>query len=437
MDRTSESTADTQDRASQPGGRAEPGVVLVFGPSGPTMIAARVSNDGLELGRASFGGALENDDRVSRNHVHVTRSGDAFLVEDAGSRNGTRLGGEALERPSVAAHGAIVRFGRSIVVLVNDVRPFEQPRPVDDDTMIVGPTVRAAHAAVKLAAGESPTLLLHGESGSGKELAAKLFHDASGRTGPLVAVNCAAIPAGLAERLLFGAKKGAYSGADDADGYVQSAHDGTLFLDEVAELDAAVQSKLLRAIETHEALPLGASKPRKVDVRFVFATHKDLRGEAQRGAFRQDLYYRIARPLVNLPALRDRKEDVPWLVARAVIARQRGADSDAELRVHPSLVEACLLRTWPGNVRELVAEVKQAALRAKSAGRDEVTSAELGDDAGRSLVPESPRKVDAESPDDARIARVLADVGGNVTRAAKTLGMHRTQLRRWMERQKK
>jgi transcriptional regulator with GAF, ATPase, and Fis domain len=437
MDRTSESTADTQDRASQPGGRAEPGVVLVFGSSGPTMIAARVPKDGLELGRASFGGALDSDDRVSRNHVRVTRSGDAFLVEDAGSRNGTRLGGEALERPSVAAHGAIVRFGRSIIVLVSDVRPFEQPRPIDDGALIVGPTLRAAHAAVKLAAAESPTLLLHGESGSGKELAAKLFHDASGRTGPLVAVNCAAIPAGLAERLLFGAKKGAYSGADDAEGYVQSAHDGTLFLDEVAELDAAVQSKLLRAIETHEALPLGASKPRKVDVRFVFATHRDLRGEAQRGAFRQDLYYRIARPLVVVPALRDRKEDVPWLVARAVTARQRGADSDAELRVHPSLVEACLLRTWPGNVRELVAEVKQAALRAKSAGRDEVTSAELGDDAGRSLTPESARKVDAESPDDARIARTLAGVGGNVTRAAKTLGMHRTQLRRWMEKQKK
>ena len=425
MERTSESTADTQDLPSSRSGSAEPGVVLVFGPSGPTMIAARIPKEGVVLGRASFGGALEDDDRVSRNHVRVTRSGDAFLVEDAGSRNGTRLGGEALERPSVAANGSVVRFGRSVIVLADDVRPFEQPRAIDEGEMIVGPTLRLAHAAVKLAAGESPTLLLHGESGSGKEIAAKLFHDASGRTGALVAVNCAAIPTGLAERLLFGSKKGAYSGADDADGYVQSAHEGTLFLDEVAELDAAVQSKLLRAIETHEALPLGASKPRKVDVRFVFATHKDLRAEAQRGSFRQDLYYRIARPLVDVPALRDRKEDVPWLVAR----------SAGDLRVHPSLVEACLLRTWPGNVRELVAEVKQAALRAKSAGRDEVTSAELDDDAGKSLAPETAPA--AESPDDAKIARVLADEGGNVTRAAKTLGMHRTQLRRWMEKQKK
>jgi transcriptional regulator with PAS, ATPase and Fis domain len=389
------------------------------------MIAARVPKKGVVLGRASFGGALEDDDRVSRNHVRVTCSGDAFLVEDAGSRNGTRLGGETVERPSVAASGAIIRFGRSVVIIVDDVRPFEAPRAVDDGDVIAGPTLRAAHAAVTLAAGESPTLLLHGESGCGKELAAKLFHDASGCTGPLVAVNCAAIPAGLAERLLFGAKKGAYSGADDADGYVQSAHEGTLFLDEVAELDAAVQSKLLRAIETHEALPLGASKPRKVDVRFVFATHRDLRAEAQRGAFRQDLYYRIARPIVDVPALRDRKEDVPWLVARAA----------GEMRVHPSLVEACLLRVWPGNVRELVAEVKQAALRAKSAGRDEVTSAELGDDAGKSLAPESAPA--NEAPDDARIARALADESGNVTRAAKALGMHRTQLRRWMEKQKK
>ena len=423
-ERTAETaTADTQDAASR-SARAEPGVVLVLGPRGPTMIAARVPQDGLVLGRSSFGGAIEDDDRASRSHVRVRRSGRAFLVEDAGSRNGTRLGGEPLAEARVAGAGDVVRFGRSIVVLASDVRPFERPRAPDEET-VVGPTLRAAHDAIALAARDATTLLLRGESGSGKELAARVFHEASGRGGPLVAVNCAAIPAGLAERLLFGARKGAYSGADDADGYVQSANDGTLFLDEVAELDAAVQSKLLRALETREVLPLGASKPRKVDVRFVFATHKDLRAEAASGAFRKDLYYRIARPEVRIPPLRERKEDVAWLVARAL----------GEAAPHASLVEACLLRPWPGNVRELVAEVKQAALRARTEERDEVTAADLGAEAGRALAHEdAPR---AAAPDDDRIARALADAGGNVTRAAKALGMHRTQLRRWVDRQKR
>ncbi len=412
---------DTQDRHED--SRAEPGAVLVLGPRGATRIAMRIGKDGIVIGRSSFGGAVEEYDRASRSHVRVTRSAGAFVVEDAGSRNGTRVRGEEIDGARVLAAGDVIRFGRSIVLLVDDVRPFEIARPAIEGDVVIGPTLRAAHAAITLAAAEHDTLFLRGESGTGKEIAARLFHDASARTGALVAVNCAAIPVGLAERLLFGARRGAYSGAEDAEGYVQSANNGTLFLDEIAELDAAVQSKLLRVLESREVLALGASKPRVVDVRFVFATHKDLREEAQRGTFRKDLLYRIARPEVHLPTLAERREDIPWLVERALAKAP-----------HVSLVEACMLRAWPGNVRELIAEVKQAALRARATSRDEVTARDLSDDAGHAL---DTKKSDAPKPDDERIARTLAEEGGNVTRAAKALGIHRTQLRRIIDKQKK
>jgi transcriptional regulator with GAF, ATPase, and Fis domain len=188
-----------------------------------------------------------------------------------------------------------------------------------------------------------------------------------------------------------------------------------------------VQSKLLRVLESREVLALGASKARTVDVRFVLATHRELRAEVSAGSFRQDLYYRIARPEVSIPPLRERIEDVPWLVARAL----------GELRAHVSFVEECMMRAWPGNVRELVAEVKQSVLRARAAGRDEVSARDLTDDAGHALDAEKKSSPPAPEPDDARIAEALAAEGGNVTRAAKVLGMHRTQLRRMIEKQKR
>ncbi len=424
-DRTADTATggDTQDRACDET-RAEPGVVLVLGPHGATRVAMRFGKKEIVIGRSSFGGAVEEDDRASRSHVRVTRSAKAFVVEDAGSRNGTRVRGEEIDGACVVAAGDVIRFGRSLALLVDDVRPFEIARPSIEGDVVIGPTLRASHAAISLAAADHDTLLLRGESGTGKEIAARLFHDASARSGALVAVNCAAIPVGLAERLLFGARRGAYSGAEDAEGYVQSATNGTLFLDEIAELDAGVQSKILRVLESREVLALGASKPRTVDVRFVFATHKDLREEAQKGSFRKDLLYRIARPEVRLPTLAERREDIPWLVARALGAKTP----------HVSLVEACMLRAWPGNVRELAAEVKQAALRARAASRDEVIARDLSVEAGHVL---DAKKNDAPTKaDDTRIARALAEEGGNVTRAAKALGIHRTQLRRIIDKKK-
>src|SRR5262249_15941137 len=156
----------------------------------------------------------------------------------------------------------------------------------------------------------------------------------------------------------FGARRGAYSGAtEDADGYIVAAEGGVLFLDEVAELDLDVQAKVLRVVETHEVLPLGGSKPRHVEVRMCFATHRDLSAAVAEGRFRADLYYRIGEPQVQMPSLRERREEIPWLAMRAHEAAGGGPPLGAKL------IEACLLRPWPGNVRELVSAIGAAIER--------------------------------------------------------------------------
>ena len=418
-------TRETDDTRSTRAPRAAPGVVLVSSMGRPTLVPLRLDAESV-IGRPSFAGALEGDDRVSRRHVRVTPS---LAVEDLGSRNGTAVNGARVQRRQCVP-GDVIRIGHSLLLLVGDVTPFEAPAPMEVEGAIVGPSSRRAWDAILAAGRADGGLLLLGESGCGKEVAARAFHRATGRSGSLVAVNCAAIPAALAERLLFGTRKGAYSGADaDAEGYVQAASGGTLFLDEIAELDAQVQAKLLRVVETKEVLALGAAKARAVDVRVCAATHEDLRARVADKGFRQDLYYRIGRPEVRLPPLRERKEEIPWLIEHAT----RGAGG----RVHVSFVEACMCREWPGNIRELLSETRRAADLARAAGAADVGRQHLDAAAGAPLRTSAPAARSASpiaTPDDAAIARALEAAGGNVTRAARELGMHRTQLRRWLEK---
>ncbi len=241
-------------------------------------------------------------------------------------------------------------------------------------------------------------------------------------------VDCASIPPNLAERLLFGARKGAYSGATaDVDGYLQSAHEGTLFLDEIAELDASVQAKLLRVLESKQVLALGATRPRAVDVALCSATHRDLRTMAATGGFREDLFFRIGRPAVALPPLRERLEDIAWLVQSAL------ARLDAP-RPHVSLVEACLTRSWPGNVRELISAIGGAASEAARRSARRVDASHLDPESGHDLGHVARRPAPVPATDAAAVSEALRVAGGNVTGAARALGWHRTQLRRWISK---
>jgi DNA-binding NtrC family response regulator len=423
----SETTSQVEPQHEGPTARAVPGLLLVFAAGRPQLAAFPVEPK-LELGRDALAALGLEDKRLSRKHAELSAAPGGLLVRDLDSRNGTFIAGERLRGERLVSPGTVLRLGDTLFLASDDVAPYRNASVEVADNTVLGPRLSLVWSEIAQAAKTGDSLHLQGETGSGKELAARHFHQASGRAaGPFVAVNCATIPPAIAERLLFGARKGAYSGADaDTDGYLQAADGGTLFLDEIAELSLEVQAKLLRVIETRQVLPLGATRPRTVDLRLVSATHRDLRQEAAATRFREDLYYRIGRPSVALPPLRERREDVPWLM-RWMLARE-----PSPLKLSPSFVEEVMDRAWPGNVRELRIELAAASSAARAASSDTLEARHLGDSAGQ------PLEVDTgdtpTTPDLTQIARALAEHGGKVATTARALGMHRNQLRRLMAR---
>ncbi|WP_437965454.1 sigma 54-interacting transcriptional regulator [Sorangium sp. So ce260] len=409
---------------------ATPGLVVIFTRGQPACAPIPLADGAVVLGRAPADDmVVVDDEQVSRRHARVALSGQGLQISDLGSRNGTFVDGEQVEEQVFSSLPRLIRIGGTLLRFTADIAPFQRGGVLEHEDGVVGPTLRQTRELIARAGARGETLLLTGPSGSGKELAARAFHAATGRGGPFVAVNCAAIPEGLAERLLFGARRGAYSDATaDAEGYVQAAHGGTLFLDEIAELDASVQPKLLRVLETREVLALGDTRPRKVEFRLCAATLRDLQAEVAARRFREDLYYRIGRPEVRIPALTERLEELPWLIA-AELKRD-----GARLAPSVSLVESCALRAWPGNVRELLREVRQAGLSAHAAGRAVVEAPDLAPSAGLDIT-----EVAKRTPAPVELRRIAIEMAlrreqGNVTRAARSLGMHRNQLRRWLAR---
>ncbi|MBL8623549.1 MAG: sigma 54-interacting transcriptional regulator [Myxococcales bacterium] len=386
------------------------------------------------LGRelATAAGKLELDDgRASRVHAEVRRVGDGWRVRDLGSHNGTFVDGRKLDGEATAEDGALVRTGATLFWLVADGGAAVDDGVALERGAVIGLRSRLTDDAIRRAAA-SPTLLILGESGTGKERLARAYHQAGPRAGgPFVPVNCAAIPEAIAERVLFGSKKGAYSGAEDAPGYVSAAHGGTLFLDELGELDPALQAKLLRVLETREVWPVGATRGVPVDCGLVAATHRDLRGAVAAGRFREDLYYRLTKPVAHVAPLRQRKDEIPVLAERAVAAVA------PTLALHPRLLEALCLRPWPGNVRELLHEVRAAATAALAAGAAEVRLEHLADDAGQGFAaaaPDEPARAAPRELDKDALVAAMTTAGGNVSAAARALGLHRTQLYRLLDR---
>ncbi len=414
-----------------------PGVIVVFSKGEPLQAPVRLEQGSVTLGRRSMPGVQLSDHRMSRSHVRVSKTSSGFRVEDLESRNGSSLNGQRLEGALDVTGLAVVRAGDTLFVLRDDVRPFEQHALDLGEPWVLGPKMRSVLDAIRRSAAFG-SLHITGETGTGKELAARSFHTfGPSPSGPFVAVNCATIPEGVADRLLFGAKKGAFSGASaDVGGYVQEADGGTLFLDEVGELDLNVQAKLLRFLETREVLPVGETRARRVDVRVCSATHRDLRRAARAGKFREDLLYRVARPHVALPPLRDRIEDIPHLIDRKL------RSINSRLIAHVSLVEACLLRSWPGNVRELATEIQDAASLALDGGFV-VRGSHLSPSAGTAAlesVPPATGSSSSEAPvreadlDRDSVVAALKRSEGKVATAARELGVHRNQLRRWLEK---
>jgi transcriptional regulator with PAS, ATPase and Fis domain len=432
-------TADATDDATRPTASARPGVVVVFSGTTPVFVPHAVGREPLLVGRAGLLSALP-DDRLSRQHARIGRSANGWVVEDLDSRNGTFVDGERVSGEARIPSLRVVRAGETLIVPCDDVsRAFP---PVVAGELVIGSAMSEAMAAVARAASANETLVICGETGTGKELAARRFHELGPHArGPFIAVNCAAIPDGLAERLLFGARRGAYSGAGaDADGNMQAADGGVLFLDEAGDLDLSTQAKLLRVFETREVVPLGASVGRRVNLRVCLAMQEDPRDQVVGGRLRADLYHRIVPPEVTLPPLRARLDEIAQHVVHAVACAAPG------LEVHARLVEACLLRHWPGNVRELRRHLRHAAVCATADGSDSVRVEDLAEDAGQpiELGPGDPGRT--ALPSRRRYVRWSKEItrddlesalrthGGNVSLAARALGMQRSQIYREMAR---
>ena len=291
------------------------------------------------------------------------------------------------------------------------------------------------------------TVLVRGETGTGKEFVAELLHAQSARAKkPLVRFNCAALPAELADAELFGHARGAFTGANASrPGFFAQADGGTLILDEVGELPAAVQAKLLRALQEGEIQPVGSGRIDKVDVRVVAATNRDLAADVKAGSFREDLYYRLAVVELVVPPLRDRKDDIPALAEE--FARRYGDRFGlGTVALEPALVDALVRTDWPGNVRQLENTIARLAAlssggvigladfrAAEGGGAPAAAGDDVADDPAEPIDPPPAQggpslKEQVEAFERGLVARALATTGGNQSEAARRLGVSRVTL---------
>ncbi|MBI3072925.1 MAG: sigma-54-dependent Fis family transcriptional regulator [Deltaproteobacteria bacterium] len=301
--------------------------------------------------------------------------------------------------------------------------------------------MRAVIDAVKRVAPTNATVLIFGESGTGKELVARAIHAESGRrAGPFVAFNAAALPEGIVEAELFGARKGAYTGADrDRKGLFVEADGGTLFIDEVSSMPLGVQGKLLRALQEREVVPVGASTPVRADARIVAATNVDPRRLVAEGKLRQDLYYRLSVMRLHVPPLRDRMEDI-GLLAHTFLDRLGAAPSAPPKRLAPGALRLLISHDWPGNVRELQNVIERAALMCAGS---EIGPADIvleEDDVGwqpegeGAIAYEEAKRRAVERFQRRYVEHVMGEWGGNVSAAARAAGITRAALHRILKR---
>src|SRR3954469_4379613 len=287
-------------------------------------------------------------------------------------------------------------------------------------------------AQARRVAASDASVCIFGQSGTGKELLARAIHRASPRRdAPFVAVNCGAIPEGLLESELFGHKKGSFTGAvSDRRGLFQAAQGGTLFLDEVGDMPLPLQVKLLRALEERKVRPVGSHEQYDVDVRVVSATHRKLEEKIASGEFREDLYYRLNVVKLYIPALAERREDIP-LLANHFLTRLAERYRRGHLQFSPEAMQLMVSAPWPGNVRQLLNVIEQAVALAATEVIPESLVRQAIDVADTALTPLDEAR---EAFERDYLVRILKITGGNVTQAARPAGPNRTEFYRLLER---
>jgi DNA-binding NtrC family response regulator len=402
---------------------------------GPERTVRRQLGEGRSILRIELPGRS-----VSGQHARLVRSRGAWILEDRGSKNGTFVDGAPVARQTLASTASF-DVGRAVFVLASGVptpasAASDRDRDGTDTLPGLATLVPALEAEIRaferIAAARLP-LLLRGETGTGKELFARAAHAASGRTGRFVAINCGALPTALLESQLFGHERGAFSGAvREETGFVRAADGGTLFLDELGELPSSSQAALLRVLEEQEVVPVGASRPVRVDVRLVAATHRSLENDVATGRFRADLLARVAGYTHVLPPLRERSVDVGLLVAHALRQRPSVTSFDAEA------ARALVRYAWPLNGRELRQAIDAAGALATDGT---VRLVHLPKALQRASASEPP--VDDEGADDGgaedellrtRVVEAMRKTHGNIAEVARQLGKAPTQVRRWLDR---
>lgn len=393
------------------------------------------------LGRGHAATVFVDHASVSRLHARL-RIGAAtgLLLEDLDSANHTRVAGRTLspQTPTPVRAGDAIELGDVLVVIQHGHVARPLARRAEPATFGRSAAMREVERVVERIAPASISVLVVGETGVGKEVIADAIHRQSKRAAkPFVRLNCAAVAEQLLESEWFGYERGAFTGAvQPKPGLLETADGGTVLLDEIGELPLALQAKLLRVVEERAVMRVGGVRPRRIDVRFIAATHRDLAVEITRGTFRQDLYFRLNGVTLHVPPLRERREEIRHLAGVFMAEAAAEAQRTNAPSLHPDAIAWLEGYAWPGNVRELRNVIERAVLLASG---DILTVDEFPEGLKPTAAPSPPaagaRASDKGSLRDAiaevekqRMIDALAEAGGNQKRAAELLGISRGTL---------
>ncbi len=368
------------------------GGLLGKGPAGDALVVAVLTGqargtkkrlgDKLRVGAARDNDLVLPDDTVSRHHCELVREARGILVRDLGSTNHTRVG-QAVVREAVVEVGTTLSVGGVDLMLQSEASPASVP-PSEASSFgaALGPSLvmRRIFGVLERIAPTDASVLLEGETGTGKDVLARAIHDRSARKSePFVVVDCGAVSYNLIESELFGHERGAFTGAVAArQGAFELAGKGTLFLDEIGELPLDVQPKLLRVLESGDFRRVGGNRPLSNQARVVAATKRNLKEEVSRGKFREDLYFRLSVVPITVPPLRQHREDIPALVQHFLdISRKREGENGRPISVSAGTLASLSAHDWPGNVRELRNVLDRAVYLARATGEQDLRLVDL------------------------------------------------------------
>jgi two-component system nitrogen regulation response regulator GlnG len=416
-----------------------PKLVATAGPGVGRALA--MSSALATVGRHPTNDLMLPDPKISGVHLELRRVGERVHVRDAGSTNGTWLGPHRITEVELAAGGEILVGSTTLRVDLDGQSSTAAVSVLSSFGELVGQSteMRELFATLERVAPKSLGVLVQGETGTGKEEVARALHVRSTRGAqPFVVIDATALPQSLAESLLFGHEKGAFTGADQRRiGFFEAAHGGTVFIDEIGELAPPLQSKFLRVLERQEVVRVGGHTPVKIDVRVIAATHRDLRHEIESGRFREDLYYRLAQVRVVLPPLRDRLEDIP-ILCQKLLASLPG-EREMPILIEQGAIDFLATQPWPGNVRELRNVLARAAAMAQEGivRRPDVAGEGFGFrgtrqerealDVSGAFAPAKDRAI--ERFESAYLAALMKRCGGNLSLAAREADVARHHLR--------